>query len=277
MNRPVTSATRVFAVLGRPVAHSLSPAMQGAAIAARGLDAVYVALECSEGSFPGMMRGLALAGGGGNVTLPHKASAAELVDRPSPEVERTGACNTFWREEGLVYGDNTDVAGFRGAAAQLLPGGLEGASVLLVGAGGAARAALCGLVDGGAGEVWVLNRSIDRARRLVDRLGGERARVLDDPRSLSGGSVDLVVQATPLGLSPGDPSPLDLDQGPAVGALLDLVYSRQETPLVKTARAAGIPAADGREMLVLQGAAAFRRWFGDPVPVEEMRRSITTV
>ena len=277
MSRPVTSATRLFAVLGRPVAHSLSPTMQGAAIAARGLDAVYVALECSDDSFGGMMRGLAIAGGGGNVTLPYKGSAAAQVDRPSAEVERTGACNTFWLQEGLVYGDNTDVAGFRGAAERLLPGGLGGTTVLLLGAGGAARAALCGLVDAGAGEVWVLNRASDRARRLVDRLGAGRARVLDDLRSLTGGSVDLVVQATPLGLSSGDPSPIDLEKGPAVGALLDLVYSPDETPLVRTARTAGIPAADGREMLVLQGAEAFRRWFGDPVPVEEMRRAIATV
>jgi shikimate dehydrogenase len=251
--------------------------MQGAAISARGLDAVYVALECSDTSFEGMMRGLALAGGGGNVTLPFKEAAAAQVDRASPEVERTGACNTFWGQGGLVHGDNTDVAGFRGAASSLLPDGLGGATVLLLGAGGAARAALCGLVDAGAGEVWVLNRSADRARRLVDRLGGGRTRVLDDLRELTGGSVDLVVQATPLGLSADDPSPFDLEGGPAVGALLDLVYSPDETPLVKAARKAGIPAADGREMLVLQGAEAFRRWFGDPVPVEEMRRAIAGV
>ena len=249
--------------------------MQGAAIEARGLDAVYVALECSQPSFGGLMRGLALAGGGGNVTLPHKAEAARRVDRPSPEVERTGACNTFWSEDGLVYGDNTDVTGFRGAASRLVPAGLKGATVLLIGAGGAARAALCGLIDDGVGEVRVVNRSPESAHRLVDRLGGGRTSVIDDVRSLEGGSVDLVVQATPLGLSAADPLPFDLKRGPRVGALLDLVYSRDSTPLVEAAAAMGIPAADGREMLILQGAAAFRRWFGDPVPVEEMRRALS--
>jgi shikimate dehydrogenase len=249
--------------------------MHGAAIEARGLDAVYVALECAKSSFGGLLRGLALAGGGGNVTLPHKAEAAGRVDRPSPEVERTGACNTFWSQDGLVYGDNTDVAGFRGAASRLVPAGLRGTTVLLVGAGGAARAALCGLIDDGVGEVWVMNRSAERARRLVDRLGGGRASVLDDVRALEGGSVDLVVQATPLGLSATDPLPFDLERGPRVAALLDLVYSRDSTPLVEAAAAMGIPAADGREMLVLQGAEAFRRWFGDPVPVDEMRRALS--
>jgi shikimate dehydrogenase len=251
--------------------------MQGAAIAARGVDAVYAALECSDSSFGGLMRGLALAGGGGNVTLPHKTAAVRQLDRPSPEVERTGACNTFWGEGGLVYGDNTDVAGFRGAVSRLLPGGLAGTTVLLLGAGGAARAALCGLIDVGAGEIWVHNRSIDGARRLVDRLGAGRARVLDDVRTLAGGSLDLVIQATPLGLSAADPCPFDLhlERGPRVGALLDLVYSPASTPLVNAALASGIRAADGREMLVLQGAEAFRRWFGDPVPVDEMRRALS--
>lgn len=268
--------TRVFAVLGQPVRHSLSPVMQGAAIAVRSLDAVYVALDCSEASFGGLLRGLALAGGGGNVTLPHKGAAAGLVDRPAPDVERTGACNTFWGREGLVYGDNTDVAGFRGAVSQLVPGGgLSGATALLLGAGGAARAALCGLLDEGVREIWVHNRSREGARRLVDRLGGERARVLDDVRDLKGGGVDLLVQATSLGLSPGDPMPFDLERGPRVGALLDLVYSVDSTPLVRAAAEAGIPSADGREMLVLQGAAAFAHWFGGPVPIEAMRRAVS--
>lgn len=273
-SRPVTARTRVFAVIGRPVAHSLSPALHAAALAARELDAVYVALPCEAAEVEGLVRGLALAGGGGNVTLPHKARVAETVDRRTAAVERTGACNTFWAEDGVVWGDNTDVAGFRGAVARVRPGGVGGARVLLVGAGGAARAALAGLVDDGVAEVAILNRSLSRARALADTLGAGRARVLDGPEALSELEVDLVVQATSLGLAAGDPVPVDLGALRAVGAVFDLVYGARATPLVRAARALGVPAADGREMLVLQGAAAFRRWFGDPVPVDTMRRAL---
>lgn len=276
MNRrpPVTTRTRVFAVLGRPVAHSLSPVLHGAALAERQIDAVYVALPCGAGEVAGLVRGLALAGGGGNVTLPHKSRAAAAVDRVTPAVERTGACNTFWAADGVVWGDNTDVAGVRGAMATVCPGGMGGARVLLLGAGGAARAALAALVDEGAGEIVVLNRSEERARTLVRDLGGERTRVLDGPRSLEGLDLDLVIQATSLGLAVGDPLPVDLDAPARVGGVLDLVYGDRPTALVRAARERNIPAADGREMLVLQGAAAFRRWFGDPVPLEAMRGAL---
>ncbi len=271
----VTAATRVFAVLGRPVGHSLSPDLHGAALEARGLDAVYVALNCGDDEIGGLLRGLALAGGGGNVTVPHKARAAAAVDRTTPEVERTGACNTFWARDGEVWGDNTDVAGFRGAVAALLPGGVAGGRVALVGAGGAARAALAGLVDDGAGEVVVVNRSRERAQALVDEMGAGRARVGGGLDALQGLDLDLVVQATSIGLSDGDPLPVDLDGPARVGAVLDLVYGPSGTPLVRAARARGLPAADGREMLVLQGAAAFRRWFGDPVPLDAMRSALS--
>lgn len=271
----VTAATRVFAVLGRPVGHSRSPDLHGAALAARGLDAVYVALACGDDEVGGLLRGLALAGGGGNVTVPHKARAAAAVDRTTPAVDRTGACNTFWARDGEVWGDNTDVAGFRGAAQALLPGGITGGRVVLLGAGGAARAALAGLVDEGVGEVFVLNRSRERARARVDAVGAGRARVVDGPEALGGLELDLVVQATSLGLSDHDPLPLDLDGPARVGAVLDLVYGPRGTPLVRAARARGLPAADGREMLVLQGAAAFHRWFGDPVPLDAMRSALS--
>lgn len=271
---PVTARTRVFAVLGRPVAHSLSPVLHGAALVEREVDAVYVALPCGAEEVGGLVRGLALAGGGGNVTLPHKARAAEAVDRVTPAVERTGACNTFWADDGVVWGDNTDVAGFRGAVAAVCPEGIDGARVLLVGAGGAARAALAGLVDEEAGEIVVLNRSGERARTLARELGGRRTRVLDGPGALEGLDLDLVVQATSLGLTVGDPLPVDLDAPARVGGVLDLVYGDRPTALVRAACERDIPAADGREMLVLQGAAAFRRWFGDPVPVDAMRGAL---
>lgn len=275
MSPGVTARTRVFAVLGHPVAHSLSPVFQGAALDARGIDAVYVALDCDEDRVVGLVRGLAAAGGGGNVTLPHKERVAAILEAPTPEVERTGACNTFWSDaDGRLAGDNTDVTGFRGALRGLREGGGRGARVVLVGAGGAARAALAGLVDDGAAEILLVNRSADRARALADRLGGSRTRILDDPRDLRGADLDLVVNATRLGLDHHDPLPFDLALPARVGAVFDLVYGAVPTAFVEAAREHGIPALDGVEMLLRQGEAAFRRWFGDPVPLEAMRAAL---
>src|SRR5690606_25709966 len=132
--------------LGNPVAHSLSPRFQNAAFAAAGVDGVYIALRCEAEAVPGLMTGIARAGGAGNVTVPHKALAARLVDRATDAVRRTSACNTFWLEDGRIHGDNTDVAGVR-SAMERLTGSVAGARVLLLGAGGAARAAVCALLD----------------------------------------------------------------------------------------------------------------------------------
>lgn len=258
------------------MAHSLSPAMQNAALEAVGEDGVYVALRCSEEQLSGLIRGVALAGGGGNVTLPHKERAATALDRPSEAVRRTGACNTFWAQDGEVYGDNTDVEGLRRALHRLMDGPPEGASVLLLGAGGAARAALAALLDDAVARVDVLNRTVDRARAVARRLGGDRTHVLESQLQLGERSYDLVVNATRLGLGDQDPLPLELGDEVQVGAVLDLVYSMGETPFVRRARELGLPAMDGEEMLLQQGAVAFERWWGQPAPVDAMREALAS-
>lgn len=270
-----SAATRVFALLGDPVEHSLSPRIHNAALRAAGLDGVYVALRCDADALPGLLRGLAGAGGAGNVTLPHKGRAAECVDRPSATVRRTGACNTFWAEEGRVCGDNTDVAGAAYAVAALLGGSPRGARVLLLGAGGAARAALCALLDGGVAEVVVRNRTSGRARELVGHCAGDdsRVRIDPDPARVPRDAFDLVVNATSLGLCPTDPPPLELD-GARVGSVLDLVYARGGTAWVRDARARGLPAADGTEMLIAQAASAWERWWHRPAPIDAMRAAV---
>jgi shikimate dehydrogenase len=270
----VTPRTRVFALLGDPVEHSLSPVIQNAALRAESLDGVYVALRCAPGDVGGLVRGLARAGGGGNVTLPHKGRCAETLDVPSEAVTRTGACNTFWSEGGRVHGDNTDVEGFRRALRTLLDRSPEGARVLLVGAGGASRAVLVALLEDGVEEVTIANRTRERAEELGRLLGSSRVRVADGPPPLRGEDFDVVVNATRLGLHPGDPSPVDLDQMGSAQAVMDLVYGPSETPLVREARARGISAADGGEMLVQQGAAAFERWWRRPAPLDVMRAAL---
>jgi shikimate dehydrogenase len=275
-----TSSTRVLALLGDPVAHSLSPVIHNAAFREVDADAVYVALRCAEGELGGVMRTLALSGGGGNVTLPHKERAASLLDVPSEAVIRTGACNTFWGDGEVVRGDNTDVEGFlRALATSGLPatgpGGVgEGSRVLLLGAGGAARAVLAALLDGGAGEIHLRNRSVERARALARRAGDERVRVHAAGEEIGEEKYDLVINATSLGLDPHDPSPLDLEGTAGAGGVFDLVYGTRETRFVQEARAQGIPAVDGREMLVQQAAVAFERWWDGPAPVVVMRGAL---
>lgn len=270
----ITPATRLIALLGDPVSHSLSPRFQNAAFRAAGVDGVYLALRCDGADLPGLLRGIARAGGGGNVTVPHKAIAAESVERRTAAVERTDACNTFWLEGGKVCGDNTDVAGVRAAVRALL-GDPAGARVLLVGAGGAARAAVAALLDDDVASIHLLNRTPARARALVDLFPSRNALgVVTDASSLRIERFDLVINATSLGLRPDDPLPIDFDAVGGLGAALDLVYAPGETRWVREAHAAGIPAADGIEMLLHQGAAAFERWWSRPAPLEAMRAAL---
>ena len=271
----ISAATRLFALLGDPVSHSLSPLIQNAAFRAAGVDGVYVALRCTVETLPGLMRGIALAGGGGNVTVPHKEAACRVLDRAAAAAARTGACNTFWHEDGALCGDNTDVAGFRAAARELVPT-TNGARVLLLGAGGAARAALAALEEEGGAAVTVLARTPSRAQELKDRFGAGRLAIhaVTDAADVRGQEFDLVVNATPLGLRPGDPLPLDLSTLGSVGAVLDMVYGSEPTPWVASAHSLGIPAVDGIPMLVAQGAAAFERWWGAPAPADAMRAAL---
>lgn len=271
----ITARTRPVVLLGDPVAHSLSPTIQNEAFMVAGVDGIYFALRCDEQAFPGLLRGIALGGGAGNVTVPHKERAAALLDAPTSAVSRTGACNTFWSENGRICGDNTDVAGFDAAVRRLI-GSPAGARVLIAGAGGAARAALCALIDAHVDAVTLWARSPERAAALRDAFDphGRRVRVAQGPQAVHREGFDLVVNATPLGLQPGDPAPIDLQRLRRASAVLDLVYAPGETEWVRSARALGLRAADGRYMLLHQGAAAFERWWGRPAPIEAMTAAL---
>ena len=257
------------------MAHSLSPEIQNAACVETGVDGVYVAVRCAKDDLEGFMRGLARAGGGGNVTLPHKEKAAAVVDLPSEAVRRTGACNTFWGDEnGRVVGENTDVEGFRRALRIFVGGAPAGMRVLLLGAGGAARATLMALLEEDVDEVVLLNRTTERARAVARRIGGQKARVANMSIEVKGQSFDLVVNATRLGMRPGDPSPFELGLLSRVGGAIDLVYGKDPTPLLRSAAEFGVRAVDGGEMLVQQAAVAFERWWGMPAPLEAMREEL---
>lgn len=268
---------RLFALLGWPVEHSLSPAIHAAAFRELGIDAAYVPVPVRREELDGVLPALARAGGG-NVTVPHKEEAARLVDRPSAAVRRTGACNCFWPEEGGVAGDNTDVGGFRAAVEAWPPTRLSRARVLLLGAGGAARAVVAACQDAGAQSVEIWNRTTERARALVRAAresapGAAAELTVRERRGDAAGPYDLVVNATSLGLRPDDPLPLELDDVRA-DAAFDLVYGEDDgTRWTRHARGAGIPARDGLEMLVRQAGLSLRRWLDEEPPLEAMRRA----
>lgn len=269
---------RLFVLLGSPVEHSLSPALHRAALAAMGEDAVYAAVPTEADEVAALMQAVSRSGGG-NVTLPHKGRAARAVDRRTSAVEATGACNCFWREEGRLVGDNTDVEGFLEAVAEVLPGadavrGLQGTRVLILGAGGGARAVLHAVERAGAARVEVLNRTLSRAEEMVEAVaaGSGEVRVLAGPGEVEG-AYGLVVNATSLGLDPDDPLPLELD-GLETGAAFDLVYGPEGTSWSREARRRGIPVRDGREMLVRQAAASLRRWLGRAPPLPALREAL---
>lgn len=270
-----TAQTRTFALLGNPVAHSASPIIQGAAIEHAGVDAIYVALRCEAEDLPGLLLGLARAGGGGNVTVPHKGIAAQTIEVASSRVRATRACNTFWLRRGRVHGENTDAPAFA-AALRAIAGDVRGSRALILGAGGAARSAVYALLEDGCDTIVVLGRSRARAREISSVAGHRSRRVVftTDERAIRGEGFDVVINATPLGLRPRDRIPLKLGKLGGITAVFDMVYKPGGTAWTRYARSLGIPAADGEEMLIRQAAAAFEIWFEMPAPSDVMRAAM---
>jgi len=268
----IGASARLLAVLGDPVAHSLSPVMHNAAIDALGLDAVYVALRTPAAELATVLRALAAVDAAGNVTVPHKAAVEGYVARKTELCQRVGACNTFWTERGALVGDNTDVPGVV-AALRALGGGAERAERwLLIGTGGSARAVAIAAADAGA-RLRVRSRDPGRARDFVAWAAARGAAA--DAAAERGEPCDVVINATPMGLTAKDAMPISPSALNGARAALDLVYARGETPWVRALRGTGLAAADGREVLVHQGAAAFSRFFpNETPPVEVMRAAV---
>jgi shikimate dehydrogenase len=265
----ITGATRLAAVIGQPIRHSLSPAVLNAAFAAAGVDWAFLALEVPDGEGAAAVRAMRTLGLGGlSVTMPHKAAAHAAVDETTAVAAELEAVNcVFWRNDRLV-GDNTDGPGFVDAVRR--DGGLEvaGLRCVVVGAGGAGRAVVRALGAAGAADVAVVNRSPEPARRAA-ALAGAAGRVgsaADVP------GADLVVNATSLGmgLAPDEPLPCDPVALHAGQVVADLVYHPLVTPLLAAAEAQGARTVGGLGMLVHQAAHAFVRWTGAEAPIEAM-------
>ncbi len=246
-------------LIGHPVAHSLSPTFQNAALRHAGIDLSYEAFDIQPARLAEAAERLRAIGACGNVTVPHKEAFAALCARLTPIAARVGAVNTFWTDDGALIGDNTDVGGFEEAVAEAFGERRKWNSVAIIGAGGAAAAVAAATERWRGSRVALWSRSAARSARLADRFANLRvAASLEAAVS----EADLVVNATPLGLRRDDAVPVPVQLLATHACVFDLVYDRLETPWVLAARAAGHPAADGLGMLIGQGALAFERWFG---------------
>jgi shikimate dehydrogenase len=252
-------------VIGWPVAHSRSPAIQNAALAAAGLpNWTYQRLPVPAELFAETARALPAAGfRGANVTIPHKAAALAVAARATDRARAIGAANTLtFAGDGPIAADNTDAPGLIAA----LPEDPAAARALVLGAGGSARAAVWALREAGAAEVLVWNRTAARSAALAAELG---ARAVAAPVG-----ADLLVHCTAAGLAPAGDAfaelPIAPDDLAAYGCVVDLVYGEEETALVAASRARGVRVVDGLDVLVAQGALSFELWTGRPAPVAAM-------
>lgn len=279
---PLSGKSTVVGVFGDPVAHSLSPRMHNAAIEAAGLDAVYVPFHVKGAQLCDAISGIRAMGVRGvNLTIPHKEKACAFVDELDEHAVLVGAINTIVNIDGYLKGYNTDGAGLLMALKQGLLAEVKGRRVLILGAGGACRAAIVSLCQAEAAWVGIANRTRARAQLLIDELSPNFSGTTFAEYELSDSAlhetiepVDLLINTSSVGLK-GDS--LNFDPTLFVkenGAVFDMVYAKEPTQLICQAREKGLKVADGLSMLVAQGEEAFRLWFGcDPQP-QVMRNSL---
>ncbi|MDD3446940.1 MAG: shikimate dehydrogenase [Zavarzinia sp.] len=274
----ITGKARLAGVMGWPVGHSRSPRLHGYWLERYGIDGAYVPLAVRPEDLGTALRALPKLGFRGcNLTVPHKEQAMHIVDRVDDTARMIGAINTVVVEaDGSLTGRNTDAPGF---VANLVQGApkleLDGATVMVIGAGGAARGVVAGLIEAGVVQVRLANRSAEKTNALVRAFEpyvvstpwGERADHLDD--------IDLLVNTTSLGMEGQPPLDLPLDGLPRRAVVTDVVYAPLETDLLARARARGNPVVDGLGMLLHQAVPGFEAWFGvRPDVTEDLRRHV---
>ncbi len=279
----INGHTTLVGLIAWPVGHSVSPPMHNAAFETLGLNWRYVPLPVAPPQVENAVRGVAALGFRGvNVTVPHKQAVLPALDVVAPDAAQFGAVNTIVIDRDAagrptITGHNTDYQGFLGSLRQ---GGFEpaGKSAVVVGAGGAGRAVVFGLLRANARDVLVLDTQPQQVQSLLADLGGDGAPLRTAPLSTealveSARAAELLVNATPVGMSPQIAASIWPDDVPFPPhlAVFDLVYNPQETQLLRQARAAGAAAIDGLDMLVRQGAIAFELWTGQPAPFDVMR------
>ena len=263
----VDAATRIYGVAGDPIEHSLSPVIMNAALRRENVNGVYLPLHAKTlKELIHCVREIPLHGL--SITMPYKQAMLPYLDNTDAHTAKIGACNTVVRgQDGKFYGFNTDVAGVVRPLEQRLS--IANAKVLVLGAGGAARAAVFGLKERGA-EVWILNRTSAKAQKLA-RQAKARSIKRADLRKIA---FDVIINATPVGMGNTRDCPLKDDEIQA-NVVFDMVYDPVETHLLQVARAKGIAVIPGVEMFVQQAARQFEIWTGKPAPAGDMLRAVT--
>lgn len=274
----ISGKTQLAGILGWPVAHSRSPLIHNFWIGELGLDAAYLPLPVAPEDFTDAVRALPKLGfAGANVTVPHKRAAFELADSLDPLAKRLGAVNTLvFAKDGSIEGRNTDVHGFlenlRAGAPDF---DFAAGDAVVLGAGGAARGVIAGLLEAGCKKVCMLNRTAERAEALAKDFDDCRIDVEDwDHRETSLSGAGLLINATSLGMEGAGSLDLSLDALPNSAVVNDLVYAPLETDLLRKAREKGCRAVDGLGMLLHQAAPAFEAWFGASPDVTDGLRAI---
>jgi shikimate dehydrogenase len=279
----ITGTTKLLGVMGNPVAHSLSPLMHNAALASLSLDYCYLPLEIRPELLPQAVVGLkALGCQGFNVTIPYKEQIVASLDEVDDEALIIGAVNTVVNREGKLVGYNTDGRGFLRSLAEEWDLGLRGEQVVVLGAGGAARAIVAGLASAGASKITIANRNVERGLLLKADLEQHypcKIAVVD----LSEGKLDkelaaslLVVQTTPVGMYPhaGDTPIIEPSRLWKDSYVYDIIFNPPETRFLLGAREQGCRTANGLGMLLHQGALSFEYWTGIEAPVKLMRQAL---
>jgi shikimate dehydrogenase len=296
LNRAISASTRLCAVLGHPIRHSASPAMHNAALAALDMDWRYVAFDVDPSQLPEALRGAkAMRMAGLNLTVPHKLLALKLMDALDDSAAAYGAVNTVRFEAQDRHGQwlpiaqapddsissirshgfNTDADAILRSLKEDLAFQPRGASVLLLGVGGAGQVAALILASEGVETLHIVNRTLDKAQSTAAAIR-ERFPQVTVVLGYPSGTVDLLLNATSLGLKPEDPLPLDEQAFPIgkAGAVYDMIYRPSATPLLAKARAAGCRSCNGMGMLLYQGARALELWTGRPAPIDIMRQAL---
>jgi len=280
----ISGNTKIVGIIGHPVEHSLSPAIQNACFKELGLDCCYLPFHL----FPKDLKaGIELLRvfhnfRGLNVTIPHKETVLPLLDEITKEAQEIGAVNTIEiLEDRRLKGHNTDARGFLAAFREKVGIPLKNQSVLMVGAGGVARAVGHRLSKEGVSEIIFVNRTPSRAEALAQQLRVwspqlKAQRIDQDEAHLSKflSKADLLINATSLGLHGTDPLPISLDGLKSTAVVCDLVYHREGTSFLKMAKEKGFKIIDGLSMLIHQGALAFEIWTGRKAPIQIMRGAI---
>jgi 3-dehydroquinate dehydratase / shikimate dehydrogenase len=261
------AATRIYGVAGDPVAHSLSPVIMNAALRRENVNGVYLALHAKTlKDLLGCVRDIPIHGL--SITMPYKEGILKYLDNTDSHTTKIGACNTVVRaQDGKLYGFNTDTAGIVRPLEQRIT--LEKAKILVLGAGGAARAAVFGLKERGA-EVYILNRTAAPAQKLARQARARIAKRTDLKKLV----FDVIINATPVGMGNTRESPLNENEINA-RYVFDMIYDPAETRLMKMAKERGAEVIPGIEMFVHQAARQFEIWTGKPAPWDDMLRVVT--